>query len=185
MFYWRFSGMNKNENRAFLLSLFMLFFSSVMVLSAQESAGENAAGLWATVDDETNEVTSLFLLYIHEDALYGRCLAVLRDGNDDTWEHPVRRVADRQDYPYAAGLDMISAMQWNSRKEKWTGGTILDPDAGKVYDCDLWRDGENLKVNPHVWLFGRVLIWIPARWEDYPQLRYPDQEEFVPNFWSP
>lgn len=173
------------EFRVFQVFLFMVMLGSLMALSAQKNGGEDVIGLWATVDEDTGDRTSLFLIYMYQGELYGRCLAVLREGNDDTWEHPVRRVANRQDYPHSAGLDMINAMQWNSQSGKWVGGKILDPDAGKVYDCALWREGENLKVNPHWLFFGRVLTWVPANWEDYPGLRRPDPREFTPNFWSP
>ena len=42
------------------------------------------------------------------------------------------------------GLEIIQNMQWSGKE--LTEGTILDPESGKIYQCKLWLEGEDLKV---------------------------------------
>ena len=37
------------------------------------------------------------------------------------------------------------------------GGKILDPKKGKVYSCEMWRDGENLIVRGKIAFFALQL----------------------------
>jgi uncharacterized protein (DUF2147 family) len=42
----------------------------------------------------------------------------------------------------------------------WSGGTILDPESGKVYDCKLWLENGRLMVRGYVAFFFRTQEWI-------------------------
>jgi hypothetical protein len=40
-------------------------------------------------------------------------------------------------------------------------GEILDPKNGKVYGCEVWREGKNLIVRGKIAFFGRNQTWLP------------------------
>jgi uncharacterized protein (DUF2147 family) len=52
---------------------------------------------------------------------------------------------------------------WNLKKEdsKYTGGKILDPQKGKVYGCEIWRENEKLIVRGKIAFLGRNQTWLP------------------------
>jgi hypothetical protein len=52
-------------------------------------------------------------------------------------------------------------------------GKILDPKKGKVYSCEMWRDGENLIVRGKIAFLGRNQIWLPYKGEPLPQSDKP------------
>jgi uncharacterized protein (DUF2147 family) len=42
----------------------------------------------------------------------------------------------------------------------WKGGTILDPDDGKVYNAELWVEEGKLKVRGYLGFFYRTQTWV-------------------------
>lgn len=60
--------------------------------------------------------------------------------------------------PKIKGLDII----WDLKKvdNKYKGGEILDPQKGKVYGCEMWREGDNLIVRGKIAFLGRNQTWL-------------------------
>ncbi|RLD66378.1 MAG: DUF2147 domain-containing protein, partial [Bacteroidetes bacterium] len=61
------------------------------------------------------------------------------------------------------GMKIIMKMKKSDTNE-WSGGTILDPNNGKVYKCKISRDGDNLAVRGFIGfsIIGRTQTWLPA-----------------------
>ena len=61
--------------------------------------------------------------------------------------------------PKILGLDII----WDLEKDgdSYSGGEVLDPVKGKVYGCEIWRDGKNLIVRGKIAFLGRNQTWLP------------------------
>ena len=63
------------------------------------------------------------------------------------------------------GLAIVTNFSYNSKKERWTEGSIYDPKNGKTYDCFAWfEDGDfdKLYLKGHVSgikVLGRKTIW--------------------------
>ena len=59
------------------------------------------------------------------------------------------------------GLNLVNNFKFKS-KNKWTGGTIYDPDNGKTYSCKMTLKGDQLKVRGYIGisLFGRTQVWV-------------------------
>lgn len=138
-------------------------------------SAEAITGVWKSIDDTSGLVSSISVIYEYEGKLYGRLLVtyqkdgVLLDVVGNPGEKAVALVGD----PYYAGLDFI----WNmkEKRKKWSSGKILDPEPGKIYSCDMWKDGENLVVRGKIGPFGRNQIWVPLL----------DKNEFPANFVMP
>lgn len=45
-------------------------------------------------------------------------------------------------------------------KDRYKGGTILDPDDGKVYKAEVWEEGGTLKVRGYLGVFYRTQTWV-------------------------
>ena len=111
-------------------------------------AGDDVVGYWTTIDDETNTPKSVVQIYRYQDKVYGRVVELFNNK---------QAVAKLPDEPLIKGLDIIWDME--EKKGKYTGGEILDPKTGKVYDCDMWLDGDKLIVRGKIAFLGRNQTW--------------------------
>lgn len=123
-----------------------LFFSKLAL------AAEPITGYWTTVDDETNTQKSVVRVYEYEGKYYARVIELFKN------KEATAKIAGA---PKIIGLDIA----WNLQKngDKYTGGEILDPAKGKIYGCEMWRDGDNLIVRGKIAFLGRNQTWLPNK----------------------
>ncbi|MBO4295066.1 MAG: DUF2147 domain-containing protein [Alphaproteobacteria bacterium] len=125
-----------------------ILFLMMMCLPCVGFASDDVVGYWTTIDDETNSPKSVVQIYEYQGKIYGRVVELFQNKE---------AVAELPDKPFIKGLDVIWDMEKN--KDKYTGGKILDPKKGKVYDCDLWRKGDKLIVRGKIAFLGRNQTW--------------------------
>lgn len=124
--------------------------TGLCALAAQASAG--ITGYWTTIDDETKEAKSVVQIYEHQGKYYGRVVELLLE--------PAAK-AKIKGNPAIKGMTVI----WNLEKDgdSYSGGKILDPKKGKVYGCEIWREGDNLIVRGKIAFLGRNQTWLPNK----------------------
>jgi len=130
-------------------------------------AGSSVMGLWKTVDDVTNETTSILKIYEYNGMAFGRILVIYDNGKvEDTYVNPSVRAENVKGEPFYAGLDII----WDlvEKKGKWKKGEIMDPETGKVYASEIWLEGGDLIVRGKIGPFGRNQTWVRASVSDLP-----------------
>ena len=144
--------------KLFLTLLFGLF------LSSNGYASDDIAGFWTTIDDETKTQKSIVQIYQHQGKYFGRVVDLFNNKE---------AVAKLPNSPKILGLDII----WDLKQEdnKFVGGNILDPQKGKIYGCEIWKDGENLIVRGKIAFLGRNQTWLPNK--DFKG----NNQEIVPN----
>ena len=120
------------------------------MLSMSVRANDGVLGYWTTVDDETGEAKSIVRVYEYQDKVYGRVVKVL--------QNPTAK-AKLPGEPLIEGLDIIWDMVADGAR--YEDGEILDPKKGKVYDCMMWLDGDNLIVRGKIAFLGRNQTWLP------------------------
>lgn len=138
------------------LILFILLVAFVKVACA------NVVGYWTTVDDETNEAKSVVRVYEYQGKLYARVVALLKNKEAK---------AKLPNSPKIEGLDIVWDLQPKGKKYK--GGEILDPKSGKVYACEMWREGDKLIVRGKIAFLGRNQTWLPNH-------EFNSEEVFIP-----
>lgn len=162
----------------YLVSL--LFFALFHLSSAY--AGSDVEGFWKSMDEKTGKPTSIVAVYEYKGRYYGRLVATYNDQTgilDESIYNPTSRAKGVKGHPYYDGLDFI----WDLEKEgnKYVNGLIMDPKAGRLYQAEMWRDGENLIVRGEILFLGRNQVWPPAKKEDLPaDFVLPDTSKFVP-----
>lgn len=121
---------------------FMLFFASAGY------ADDGVLGYWTTIDDETKEAKSIVRIYEYQGKVYGRVVELLKNK---------QARAKLPDSPLIEGLDII----WDLEKkgDRYAAGEILDPKKGKVYGCEMWREGDDLIVRGKIAFLGRNQTW--------------------------
>lgn len=117
-------------------------------LAAQ--AAEGITGYWTNIDDETKEAKSVVQIYEYQGKYYGRVVKLLKDKNAK---------AKIPGNPAVLGLDIIWDLEQDG--DTYSGGEVLDPTKGKVYGCEIWREGKNLIVRGKIAFLGRNQTWLP------------------------
>ncbi|MFV0531695.1 MAG: DUF2147 domain-containing protein [Flavobacteriales bacterium] len=130
-------------------ALLMLF--SVGYINAQSIVGK-----WKTMDDKTGKAKSIVEIYKKGDKYFGKIVKVLFDAPADIC---IPCKDDRKDKPII-GLEVIRDMELDD--DEYEGGTIIDPEVGKVYKCIIKTNGtDKLDVRGYIGfsLIGRTQTW--------------------------
>ncbi len=139
----------------------ILLFSMVLLMATVATA-QSPIGKWKTIDDETGKAKSIVEIYEKNGKYFGKVTKLLNieDGED---KDPVCDECPTKDDRYnkkVIGMEIIRDMKKDG--DEWQGGTILDPEKGKVYDCKFWIDEDNkdmLRLRGYVAFFYRTQTW--------------------------
>jgi len=152
--------------------------------AAAASAAENVIGLWKSISDKTGKPQSIAMIYDYQGKLYGRILAVYNDETfviDDTTAIRKYKADKLVGDPATCGLDFIYGLQ--DKGKEWLG-LIMDPQAGKEYECKIWKEGGKLVLRGQLKgpiKLGRNQTWLPATPSELPAgYSIPDSSTFVP-----
>jgi|SRR5690606_28202310 len=118
---------------------------------------QDVIGKWKTVDDETGEAKSIVEVYKQDGKIYGKVVEIL---------NPDKKNATCKDCPGDAKgkpiLNLVILKDLKKDGKEYGGGTIMDPNNGKVYKCYIALEEPNkLKVRGYVGfsLLGRTQYW--------------------------
>ncbi len=131
---------------------FLSVFAMCLFLGTSAMAAQSIVGVWKTIDDETGQAKSLVRIYPYQGKMYGRVVSL--------FQNQEKRAVGIQGDPKILGLDVIWELE--DEGERWENGRILDPQKGKIYGCEIWREGNNLIVRGKIGPFGRNQTWV---WE--------------------
>lgn len=140
---------------------FALAFCLWLAWVAASGADENTpVGRWRTVDDKTGHAKSVVEISETNGELSGKVVEILESayGPDPVC---VPCQGDRKDKP-VKGMTILWGVRQNA--DGWTGGNILDPENGKIYDVLLrpLDGGKRLEVHGYL---GVTLVGRSQKWE--------------------
>ena len=121
-------------------------------------AADSPVGQWKTVDEKSGAVESVVEIYDEGGKLFGK-IATLTKPTDDQGKPKVctKCTGADKDKPIV-GLIIIKGL--GADGAHWKGGTILDPDDGKVYNAEIWVEDGKLKVRGYLGFFYRTQTWL-------------------------
>lgn len=134
-----------------------------VLLFSMSGIAQSSIGSWITIDDKTQKQKSIVQLFKKGDKLYGKIKYLFpREGRED---NPVCKECtdDRKNKPIK-GLEIVRDLTWNG--SEWEGGTIVDPENGKVYKVKIWVNSDNpdrLNVRGYAGIFYRTQTWIKVK----------------------
>lgn len=137
--------------------MILLLLSLLALLAGVDS--DPVVGRWQTIDDETGEPKAIVEIELRDGLLYGRIVQLFPKEGDDPDPRCDKCPDERRDQPLL-GMSIIDGLKRESAR--WAGGKILDPEKGKLYACQLWREGETLRVRGSLLIFHRTQTWIRA-----------------------
>lgn len=141
-------------------ALFLFVLIASLSVNAQVS---QIVGRWKSIDDKDGSAKSIVLIYKAPNGLYyGKVEKLLKD--------PAAKCKDcdgvNKDQPIQ-GMVVINGMKEDG--DRLTGGTILDPKNGKVYNCNISLDSSNAdrlvvrgSLDKRGWI-GRSQTWMRVR----------------------
>jgi uncharacterized protein (DUF2147 family) len=131
--------------------LYFTIFFAFSVLSAQSILGK-----WKTIDDDTGKAKSIIEIYESGGKIYGKITELI----DPKSDNPICKKCDgtKKNKPLI-GLIIIDGLSKND--DVYDGGTILNPENGKIYDCRLkFEDDEDtLQVRGYLSFFYKTQYW--------------------------
>ena len=144
--------MKKNATK--LALLFTLFFSGALLANSP-------VGQWRTIDDKDGKETSVVELYENAGKIYGKIVS-LKEPNDENGKPKICTKCEGADKDKPViGLVILKGLSADG--DEYSGGTIMDPNNGKVYKCYIKVEdgGKKLKVRGFIGISiaGRTQYW--------------------------
>jgi uncharacterized protein (DUF2147 family) len=134
-------------------ALFLLFMLVPLCGTSQDIIGK-----WTTIDENSGEEKSIVEIFEKDGKAYGKIVRIFPEAGENP--DPVCDKCPADDDRYnkkIIGMEIIKDLEKSG--DSWTEGSILDPEAGKVYRAKLWMEGGELKVRGYWGPFFRTQSW--------------------------
>lgn len=141
------------------VSILLMFAISLLTAQVSVAAAFSPVGLWQSIDDKTNKPRSLIRISQHD----GKLSAVIEKGllETDTADAVCDQCTDERKGQKIIGMTIVKDLK--KEGNQYDGGTILDPENGKTYQCKMKLNvtGDELEVRGYIGisLIGRSQIW--------------------------
>lgn len=136
----------------------LLFLAAFIGLTLTGTVkGQTVFGKWKTIDDETGKPKSIVEIYEKSGKVYGKVVEILDPKKKD--KLCTECTGEDKNKPIL-GMHVVKGL--HKEQKEYTGGTITDPNNGKVYKCFITLEGhDKLKVRGYIGfsLIGRTQVW--------------------------
>ena len=117
-------------------------------------AADPVEGFWLSVDEKTGKVTAAWQIYQEGGKLFGRITSIADKPNTELADkckdsYPGFPVAGRISQMKVVGTPWIYSLSMDKPGE-WSGGSIVNPEDGKIYKCKIiyrTADGKKYKTD--------------------------------------
>jgi uncharacterized protein (DUF2147 family) len=135
--------------------LLVFFWTATFALAAGSPVGK-----WKTIDDKTNKAMSIIEIYEQDDMLFGKIIELLQEKDGGKGKLCDKCKGADLNKPIV-GMVIMKGLKADG--DEYSGGTVMDPDNGKVYKCkiEVIEGGAKLKVRGYIGvsLAGRNQFW--------------------------
>ncbi|HXV84769.1 MAG TPA: DUF2147 domain-containing protein [Candidatus Binatia bacterium] len=134
---------------------------SVVICSAAFASELSPIGLWKTIDDNTGKPRGLVRIMEVNGEYQGKVEKIFPKPGEGPEPKCEKCEGARRDQP-VIGMTIL----WGLKKQgdEYQGGTILDPENGRVYRAKMTLDGDGGKLSVRGFigfsLLGRTQTWI-------------------------
>lgn len=137
-----------------VLAVLTLLFGAPIALAA-----ESAVGKWKTLDEKTGKSESVVEIYEQGGKVFGKIVSLTEPLENGKPKTCVKCSGEDKDKP-VLGLVIIKGLAPSG--DRYKGGTITDPEDGKVYKAEIWVEDGKLKVRGYIAFFYRTQTWPKA-----------------------
>jgi hypothetical protein len=121
-------------------------------------AADAPVGKWKTVDEKSGQVTSEVELYEQGGKLFGK-ITGLPEPNDAQGKPKTCTKCQGADKDKPI-VGLVIVKDLGPSGDRYKGGTILDPEDGKVYKAEVWTEDGKLKVRGYLGPFYKTQTWV-------------------------
>ena len=121
-------------------------------------AADAPVGQWKTVDEKSGAVQSVVEIYDQGGKLFGKIASLTKPADEQGKPKLCTKCTGADKDKPIVGLIIVKGL--GADGAHWKGGTILDPDDGKVYNAELWVEDGKLKVRGYLGFFYRTQTWV-------------------------
>jgi len=133
---------------------------SVLVGVGPLLAAESVVGKWKTVDDKTGKVKSEVELYEQDGKLFAKITGLTEPTDAQGKPKTCTKCPGADKDKPVVGLIIVKDLSLSG--DRYKGGTIMDPEDGKVYKAELWIEDGKLKVRGYLGIFYKTQTWLKA-----------------------
>jgi len=124
-------------------------------------SAEAPLGAWKTIDEKSGKVVSEVQLTEQGGKITGK-ITGLTEPNDGAGKPKTCTACKGEDKDKPiVGLVIIKDLKPDG--DRFKGGTILDPEDGKVYKAEVWTEDGKLKVRGYLGPFYKTQTWVRAK----------------------
>jgi len=141
--------------------LLLGFVPHAFPAGALSSSQATPVGRWKTVDDVTGKAKSLVVIREERGKLSGMIEKILDQSSTDLDPRCGHCQGELKNRPLV-GLRIL----WDLKQDgtQWSGGKVLDPENGKIYNCSISVEdgGKKLRVRGFIGfsILGRTQYWL-------------------------
>ncbi len=130
-----------------------------LLFMAGQVIGQDVAGKWKTIDDETGKQKSIVQLWISGNQLYGKILQTWEDDGVTPSDKLCDKCPGSLKNKRTIGMIIVNGLTKSDNIWKGKKG-ILDPKKGTFYDVKIWlEDANTLTVRGSIGPIGRKQTW--------------------------
>ena len=138
-----------------------ILVGTLLLASGAIAQTAGPVGLWKTIDDASGKPKSLVRISESNGELSGKIEKLFRPANEEQNPLCVKCEGAKKDQPLI-GLTILQGLKLDGAD--YSGGTVLDPENGKVYKSKvtLVDDGKKLNLRGYIGvpLLGRTQTWL-------------------------
>jgi uncharacterized protein (DUF2147 family) len=128
------------------------------LLARAAGPAQSIQGLWKTMDDKTHQPRGVVRIYQDNGQFFGK---IVRSFDPKEAKEVCAPCSGPLHNKPIIGMLILRDMRQNGNK--FSGGTIVDPDTGESYRCKMTLEdgGQKLTVRGYIGLavFGRTQVW--------------------------
>jgi uncharacterized protein (DUF2147 family) len=121
-------------------------------------AADPIVGKWNTVDEKSGKVVSEVELYDQGGKIFGKITGLTEPNDAQGKPRTCTKCQGADKDQPIVGLVILKDL--GASGDRYKGGTITDPEDGKVYKSELWVEGGKLKVRGYLGPFYRTQTWL-------------------------
>jgi uncharacterized protein (DUF2147 family) len=134
------------------------FAMALPILVGPARAADAPVGKWKTVDEKSGQVTSEVELYEQGGKVFGKIIGLPEPNDAQGKPKTCTKCQGADKDKPIVGLVIVKDL--GPSGDRYKGGTILDPEDGKVYKAEVWTEDGKLKVRGYLGPFYKTQTWL-------------------------
>jgi uncharacterized protein (DUF2147 family) len=134
-----------------------IFFTTLLFALSITINAQTIFGKWNSTNEETGNIDSIIEVYEKDGKAFAKVIEIKGSARKNA---VCEKCEDENRNKPILGLNILTGLEEN--EDEWSGGNILDPRNGRIYNCYIKLIKPNkLKIRGYIGLalFGKTAYW--------------------------